>query len=112
MVHNIIAHIILAVAITVMGYTLSQTNKLLTILKGSKAEPIWKRSQIGLILLTGSLIILMITQLIGAETFFSNTNHNILMNSSFLLISFLVLNLVNLDIQAFSSLFELLTEEE
>ncbi len=110
---DIVLHTILAISIVFMGIVIGRSNKLMDILKDSTAEPLWKRTRISLILLTALYIIIMVIFLVSEndnqqfESF-----HFLIMNTAFLLTSIMLLNLVNLDIKAFSSLFELIKDEE
>ena len=107
-------HTILAVSILFMGIVIGRTNKLMEILKDSTAEPLWKKTRISLILLTFLYITIMAIFLISDDDNKSQLEsfHFLIMNTAFLLTSIMLLNLVNLDIKAFSSLFELIKDEE
>lgn len=109
---TIALHILLAISIAIMGAVIGRANKLMDILKGSTAEPLWKKTRISLYFLTAFYIIIMIILLLSSNaTSDYESIHTIVMNLSFFLTSILLLNLVNLDIKAFSSLFELIQEE-
>ncbi len=106
------SHIVLAIAIAIMGAVIVKSNQLMHILQGSKAEPLWRKTRISfyvlLVFYVGIMIILLFSTNSPSNV---DTFHIVIMNLSFLLTSILLLNLVNLDIRAFQSLFDLINEE-
>ncbi len=105
-----LSHVIIGVAILIMGAVISRANKLMEVLSGSKAEPLWKKIRLSFYALTTLYFVIMITSLIF--TYDDNFSfHSLIMNITFLITSVILLNLVNLDIKAFESLFALLDEE-
>lgn len=112
---EIIAHFLIAVTLGFMGAAIARAHKLLGILDGSKAEKVWRRNIILLYVLSGVYILIMVTRIFSPDLHpltINGTFHSLTMNFAFLLSSIIIFTMVNLEIEAFSSFFELLELEE
>lgn len=112
---EVIAHLLIAITIGIMGAAIAQAHKLMAILEGSKAEIVWKRNLYMLYCLTGVYVLIMITRLFSPNIYpITNEGsfHSLIMNLAFLLAGILIYSMVSLEIDAFSSFFELLEIED
>jgi len=111
---DILAHILIALSIAIMGAAIERGHKLYGIIKRSKAEKVWKPNIILLYLLIILYIVIMITRIFiqdDPSSVLDTTEHYILMDTAFLVASFIIFRMVSLEIDVFTSFFNLLEED-
>lgn len=116
---------IIAIALIIMIFVVLQTNKLLKILQGSKVESPWRQARGIQTILVFTFFLFAIVRVLATIDNASDSfelpkwlfdlgigeNHNLVMNSSFLLTALLLLLTIRVDIKAYEGLFKLLKSE-
>ena len=119
---------IIVAAIVLMLYVILKTNQILTVLQGSKVEPVWRQSRVLFILLAIFFFFFSLVRMIatidksgdGSASILPQwlydlgigSTHNFMMNSSFLLTSIVLFILIRVDLKAYTALFDLIKDEQ
>lgn len=96
-----------------MGGVIVKANRLNELVKNSTAKNEWLRIRYSFYLITASFILIMFSLILTEQDFWLFADgiiHQLIMNSTYLIISIILYNLVSLDMRAIRSLFLLLDE--